>query len=115
METSALFEQSFQVKREADAFLEETKLLSFLQSYGTVQLAGSYALDLMVNRDIDVYLLNRAHTEDSTLAILHASIQRNCFQLHLYYNSFQFPREGKPTGYYIVQVQASFCARWSAS
>ena len=101
METSALFEQSFQVKREADAFLEETKLLSILQSYGTVQLAGSYALDLMVNRDIDVYLLNRAHTEDSTLAILHASIQRNCFQLHLYYNSFQFPREGKPTGYYI--------------
>jgi hypothetical protein len=41
METSALFEQSFQVKRAADAFLEETKLLSFLQSYGTVQLNAS--------------------------------------------------------------------------
>jgi hypothetical protein len=53
MEASAFFEQSSQVKREADAFLDETKLLSFLQSYGTVQLAGSYALDPMVNRDID--------------------------------------------------------------
>lgn len=101
MEACALFEQSSQVKREAEAFLEEPKLLSFLQSYGKVQLAGSYALNVMVNRDIDVYVLNRAHTQDSTLAILHASIQRNCFQLHLYYNSFQFPRAGKPPGYYI--------------
>jgi hypothetical protein len=41
MEAFAFFEQSSQVKREADAFLEETKLLFFLQSYSTVQLAGS--------------------------------------------------------------------------
>jgi predicted ATP-grasp superfamily ATP-dependent carboligase len=101
MEASAFFEQSSQVKREADAFLEETKLLSFLQSYGTVQLAGSYALDLMFNRDIDVVVINPAHSQDSTLSILHASIQRNCFQLHLYYNSFHFPRELKPPGYSI--------------
>jgi hypothetical protein len=33
MEAPAFFEQSSQVKREADAFLEETKLLFFLQSY----------------------------------------------------------------------------------
>jgi hypothetical protein len=74
MEASALLEQSSQVKRVAEAFLEETQLLSFLRSYGTVQLAGSYALNLMVNRDIDVYVLNRAHTQDSTFAILQASI-----------------------------------------
>jgi hypothetical protein len=101
MEASAFFEQSSQVKREADAFLEETKLLSFLQSYGAFQLEGSYTLDLMVNRDIDVYAINPAHSQDSTLAILHTSIQWNCFQMHLCYNSFQFPREGKPPGYYI--------------
>jgi hypothetical protein len=101
MEVTTLFEHSFQVKNEANAFLEEMHLLSFLQIYGTVRFAGSYSLDLMVNRDIDLYVLNPAHTQDSTLEILQASIQRNCFRLHLYYNSFQFPREGMPPGYYI--------------
>ncbi len=101
MEDATLFTQSLQVRKEADALLEESQLLSFLQSYGIVQMAGSYSLGLMINRDIDVYVINPAHTQDSTLEALHASIRRNCFQLHLYYNSFQFPREGMPPGYYI--------------
>lgn len=101
MEDEVLFAQSLQVKREADALLEESQLIPFLQRYGTVQMAGSYSLSLMVNRDIDVYVINPAHTQDSTLEALNASIRRNCFQLHLYYNSFQFPREGMPPGYYI--------------
>ena len=93
--------KSLQVKKEADALLEESQLIPFLQGYGSVQVAGSYALDLMVNRDIDLYVINPAHTQKSTLEALNASIRRNCFQLHLYYNSFQFPREGMPPGYYI--------------
>jgi hypothetical protein len=101
MEDGSLFEQSIQVKREANALLEETGLISFLQSYGTVQMAGSYSLGLMVARDIDVYVINPAHTQDSTPEALNASVRRNCFQLHLYYNSFQFPREGMPQGYYM--------------
>ncbi len=95
MEGASIFARSIQVKREADALLEESKLLPFLQSYGTVQMVGSYSLDLMVNRDIDLYVINPAHTQDSSLDALNASIRRNCFQLHLYYDSFQCPREGK--------------------
>jgi hypothetical protein len=101
MEDTFLIAQSFQVKRDADALLEGSKLIPFLQSYGTVQMAGSYSLDLMINRDIDIYVVNSAHTQDSTLDALNASIRRNCFQLHLYHDSIQFPREGMPPGYYM--------------
>lgn len=101
MEDVSLFAQSLQVKREAGALLEESQLIPFLQSYGLVVMAGSYSLGLMVNRDIDLYVINPVQTQDSTLEALNASIRRSCFQLHLYYNSVQFPREGKPPGYYM--------------
>ena len=74
MEDVSLFTQSLQVKREADALLEESRLNPFLQSYGLVQMAGSYSLGLMVNRDIDLYVINSAHTQDSTLEALNESI-----------------------------------------
>jgi hypothetical protein len=44
------------IKREADAILYERGLLEILRPYGTPTIHGSYFLDLMTWRDLDIYL-----------------------------------------------------------
>jgi hypothetical protein len=44
---------SASLKQEADKLLESTKLNSLLEQFGIVDLGGSYAYDLMVDRDLD--------------------------------------------------------------
>lgn len=44
---------SQKIKQEADKLLGETRLYALLEQYGKVDLGGSYAYDLMVDRDLD--------------------------------------------------------------
>lgn len=44
------------IKKEADGILFEKGLLNILNSFGTPHISGSYALDLMTWRDLDIYL-----------------------------------------------------------
>jgi len=45
------------LKLEADKILHELELLDLLNGYGEARAVGSYALDLIVKRDVDVHLL----------------------------------------------------------
>ncbi|HYC86433.1 MAG TPA: hypothetical protein VEB86_14465 [Chryseosolibacter sp.] len=58
-----LLEQNQIIKREADELLHRNKLLDVLQIYGIPRISGSYALDLMTWRDLDIYLEVDAITE----------------------------------------------------
>ncbi|MBD0279254.1 MAG: hypothetical protein ICV81_15035 [Flavisolibacter sp.] len=44
------------IKKEADELLFEKGLFSILRSSGTPHISGSYVLDLMTWRDLDIYL-----------------------------------------------------------
>ncbi|GAA4732934.1 hypothetical protein [Flavisolibacter ginsenosidimutans] len=44
------------IKKEADEILHQQGLLSILQRYGAPHITGSYNLDLMTWRDLDIYL-----------------------------------------------------------
>jgi hypothetical protein len=44
------------IKKEADEILYEKGLFRILSSFGTPHISGSYALDLMTWRDLDIYL-----------------------------------------------------------
>lgn len=44
------------LKEEADMLLREYSLFSYLEKYGKVDITGSYSLDLMVWRDLDLYV-----------------------------------------------------------
>jgi hypothetical protein len=44
------------IKKEADEILHEKGLLNILNSFGTPYVHGSYSLDLMTWRDLDIYL-----------------------------------------------------------
>jgi hypothetical protein len=45
-----------QIKNEADQILNEKGLHNILQKYGKAHITGSYDLDLMTWRDLDIYL-----------------------------------------------------------
>ena len=51
-----LLQQNQDLKKEADVLLHEKGLLSLLKTAGTPHVHGSYALDLMTWRDLDIYL-----------------------------------------------------------
>jgi hypothetical protein len=44
------------IKAEADVLLSEKGLLQILNSFGKPHITGSYSLDLMTWRDLDIYL-----------------------------------------------------------
>ena len=54
--TEALIEIDESIRREADEILKGRGLLEILNEYGTPYLTGSYALQLMTWRDLDIYL-----------------------------------------------------------
>ena len=53
------------IKEEANEILNEKGLLSILKSYGEVHITGSYELNLMTWRDLDIYLEIENITETS--------------------------------------------------
>lgn len=51
-----LLEQNKRIKEEAEGILCEKKVLQILNAFGEPHVSGSYALDLMTWRDLDIYL-----------------------------------------------------------
>jgi hypothetical protein len=51
-----LVKQNKRIKEEADTILHEKRLLEILNDFGKPYVSGSYALDLMTWRDLDIYL-----------------------------------------------------------
>lgn len=47
---------NIKIKKEADSILFDKNLLGILKSFGTPHIHGSYFLDLMTWRDLDIYL-----------------------------------------------------------
>ena len=54
--SNSLLQLNEAIKKEADTMLHEKGLLALLRSFGTPHVSGSYALDLMTWRDLDIYL-----------------------------------------------------------
>jgi hypothetical protein len=101
MDSELLFATSRQVKQHADALLLESGLVARLQNYGEVLFTGSYAIDLMLNRDIDLYVVHPELTEERVLDALRNLILQSFFHGYTYYDFLKHPSAGFPGGYYI--------------
>ena len=53
------------IRKEADNILYEKGLLSILKRFGTPHITGSYVLNLMTWRDLDIYLETENITEEN--------------------------------------------------
>jgi len=53
----SLTEKSRTTKLIADRIIEEYQLSAILSKFGHIYFTGSYAADVMINRDIDLYVV----------------------------------------------------------
>ncbi len=96
-----LLANSIIVKKEADDILKKTNIIKTLSKFGDVFIMGSYKLDLMLDGDIDIYVINKNLNKETSLKALFKIISNNNFTGHLYYDYVSNPQEWAPNGYYI--------------
>lgn len=96
-----LIQLSNSLHLEADSLLKKTKLIQKLSKYGKVILSGSYDLGLMMDGDIDMFIINKNINKQKSVAILEDLILQNDFNGYLYYDWTKRKHEGFPKGYYV--------------
>lgn len=85
--TSSILDQAKLWKEEADNLIVESQLVPILSSFGKVQYTGSYAYDVMLGADLDIYVIAPADkAKDTALAALHKLIEQNYWNGYLFYD-----------------------------
>lgn len=89
------------LKKAADLLLDKTKLIELLAKYGNVHIMGSYKLNLMVDGDIDIYVIDKKFCKKRAIKCLNDLISQSNFRGYLFYDFVQRRKKGFPKGYYI--------------
>ncbi|MEI7498137.1 MAG: hypothetical protein WCK11_02540 [Candidatus Falkowbacteria bacterium] len=92
---------SQQVKKEADLLLKKTNLIEQLNKYGDVHKRGSYELDLMIDGDIDIYVIDKQFSKERAMKCLDEFILQNSFYGYVFYDFVTRGKRGFPKGYYL--------------
>lgn len=100
------------IKQEADALLKKSDLLNFLSKYGETSIQGSYELDLMLDGDIDIYVINNKIDKDLVIKILEKLIRAEKFNGYFFYDFYKKTRKCFPKGYYIGLKTAESERKW---
>src|SRR3989344_8786905 len=66
---SKLLGESKRIKEQADKIIKESGILGILKDYGEVKIGGSYALDVMLRPDLDLFVITQKHDWDKVLKI----------------------------------------------
>lgn len=85
----------------ADSLLKKSNLINKLSKYGEVSLTGSYNLDLMMDGDIDIFIIDRNINKEKSISILNDLIIDGYFNGYFYYDWTKRKHKGFPKGYYI--------------
>lgn len=88
------------IKREADEILYKKGLLEILNSFGTPYVHGSYILDLMTWRDLDIYLESDEIAEADFLMLGRQVCKAFAPVKMSYRNELRAKTEGLPLGLY---------------
>ncbi len=97
---AALLERDRELRAEADALVERCGVLEILRQYGTPHLSGSYALQLMTWRDLDIYL-ETAPDVGSFLDLARELGERLSPRRLSYIDHLHFPATEGVTGLYL--------------
>lgn len=99
--SNELVKNSKIVKKDADLLLKKSDMLKVLSNYGEVFVRGSYELDLMVDGDIDIYIVNTKLDKKLAIKALNELIERNDFRGYMFYDFVKRRKKGFPKGYYL--------------
>ena len=101
-----ILEYSNKIKEEASEILEKYKILNILDNSGIIKVIGSYDLNLMYDRDIDI-LVNSSDIKNASYEALLNFIKTENFSKIEYGDFVNFPRENRPKGY-ILNLKLHF-------
>jgi hypothetical protein len=96
-----LIKLSNSLHEDADALLKKTDLIKKLSKYGEVYISGSYDLGLMMDGDIDLFIINKNIDKKKSVGILNNLIAEDDFNGYLYFDWTKRKHIGFPKGYYI--------------
>jgi hypothetical protein len=100
------------IKKEADLLLKKSKLIECLSKFGDVSIRGSYELDLMLDGDIDIYVVSKKINKNYVLKILNKLIMDEKFNGYFFYDFYKKTRKCFPKGYYIGLKTVQNKRRW---
>ena len=101
MKYNNLLDKSKRYKNLADKILQESKIVKVLEKFGKVEFTGSYAADLMVSGDIDIYVINRSFSKNKVFEIFNKIVKSYKFRGYLFFDFKSHRRPGFPFGYYV--------------
>ena len=99
MSNEEILFKSSQIKREASEILEIYKITENLKEF-ELEIIGSYKLDLMYDRDIDIVVKSN-NVEVDSYKSLKKFIKSKQFMKVQYGDFINFPRNNRPKGYII--------------
>lgn len=88
-------------KQEAEQILAESKLLDQLKKYGQAVFTGSYTYDLMLNADIDIYLITPKNTKETAKKLLSDLVNSGWWNGYMLFDWVKWWRDDFPNGYYV--------------
>lgn len=99
-----LLQQSKRTKSQANAILKDSGIIQILQKYGTVDIHGSYALDLMWKPDIDLIVVRKKHDWKKLLKVSEEILDSKYFKKFVFSNAIDFKgHNGIPCKGYFLQ------------
>lgn len=107
-----LLSKSKRYRRLAGKILQESKIISILKDFGKVELTGSYAADLMMNGDIDIYVINSSFSKNRVLDVFNKIVKSCKFQGYLFYDWKSHKHSEFPSGYYIGLKTKKYNDKW---
>jgi predicted nucleotidyltransferase len=90
-----ILKESKQTKTIASKLLDEKNVLEVLSQVGTPLIIGSYALDLMIDPDIDI-VVETAFPKQKAKEALDIFIEKETVQKYEFGDFVKFPRTGRP-------------------
>jgi hypothetical protein len=98
---SDILKQSCDWKKEADVVLKQSGIVNILKKFGEIKFTGSYAADLMMGGDIDIYVINKNFSKKKVLEIFHEVAIHCSFQGLLFFDWKKNKHPDFPSAYYI--------------
>ena len=96
-----ILKQSKKWKREATNLLRNSGIENILKKFGKVVFTGSYAADLMMNGDIDIYVVNKTYSKKRVLEIFNKIANFCFFEGYLFFDWKKNKHPDFPAAYYI--------------
>ncbi|MBI2109486.1 MAG: nucleotidyltransferase domain-containing protein [Parcubacteria group bacterium] len=97
-----LLEESKRIKAQADRILKESGIIEILKTYGEVKIGGSYALNVMLRPDLDLFVIAEKHDWNKVLDIQSKIMKTKYFREFDFVNwvDFKTNEEDFLPGYY---------------